>query len=131
MAISISSVMASLGTGLSTITDLQVYDYPAQNAVAPFALVDFPDSLDYDLSSRRGSDRMTIRVFVGVSNNVDSEVQERLAAYAAASGAGSVKAAIEATGAGSSVRVTRVEFGPLVIGGTTYAGAVFYVDVAA
>lgn len=129
MALNLSTVMDQIGVRLQTITGLRVYDFPPQSAQPPFAFVDLPDSLDYDLVAQRGNDRTTIKVYVAVSANVDREFRDRLAAYAAGSGAGSVKTAIEVGPVGTSVRVRSVSFGSMVVAGGTYMGAIFDVDV--
>ncbi len=131
MAIDVGTVMDSLGARLATIPGLNVFDYPPKSAQPPFAFLDVPDALDFDLTYGRGQDRMTLQIWVAVSSQVDREARDAIAAYAAGSGAQSIKAAVEAGTVGTSVRVTRVEFDNLAVASGTYFGAVFSVDVQA
>lgn len=125
----LTDLMDQVGVALGTITGLRVYDFPPKSAQAPFAFVDFPDSVDYDLTYGRGEDRTTFDVVVAVANQVDRSARDAIAAYAAGSGAKSVKAAVEAGTVGNSARVQRVEFRTIVLASGTFQGAVFQVDV--
>lgn len=131
MAIDMSTVMTELGTALATIDGLRVFDFPPASAQPPFAFVNLPESIDYDLTYGRGSDRMTLEVFLGVANQVDRTSRDALAAYASGSGDQSIKAAIEAADIGTSVRVTKAEFATIALSSGSYAGITFSVDVAA
>jgi hypothetical protein len=125
----LATVMDQLGTRLATITGLRVLDFTAAQAVPPFALVDVPESVEYDLTYQRGSDRATFRVIVGVGAQVDRAARDAIALYVAGSGAQSIKAAIEGGTVGQSARVVSAEIRPVTLGGTTYTGCVFDVDV--
>lgn len=131
MAINLATVMDQIGVRLATITGLNVFDYAPKSAQVPFAFVDMPESIEYDLTAGRGSDRMTLRVFVAVADVLAESARDAVAEYAAGAGARSIKAAIEGGVVGSSVRVTRAEFGPIQLAAGAYAGAIFEVDVAA
>ncbi len=131
MAANLTDIMDQIGVGLATISGLTVMDYPTNSGVAPFAFVDLPETIDFDTTSTRKFDRITLKVFVAVSNVIDQTSRDELVAYAASSGTKSVKAALDAATVGETTRVTRVEFGPLLVAGTTYVGAVFYLDVLA
>lgn len=121
--------MDDLGTALATISGLRVFDFPPKSAQPPFAFVDMPDSVDFDLTLNRGSDRATFSVVVAVADVVDRAARDAIAAYAAGSGASSVKAVLEAATIGTSLRVVSVEFRPVTLAAGTYAGAIFEVDV--
>lgn len=127
MAGNIGATMDALGTALGTVTGLRVFDFPPKSAHPPFAFVDMPDSIEFDASMVRGSDRLTINVVVCVGDAVDRVTRDKIAAYAAGSGSGSIKAAIESSSL--EARVTSVSFRPVVMGGSTYFGAVFAVDI--
>ncbi len=129
MTTTLTAAMDQLGVALATVTGLRVFDFPPKSAQPPYAFVDFPDSLDYDLTYRDTGDRATFQVVVCVANQVDRSARDAIAAYAAGSGSKSVKAAIEAGTVGLSARVTRVEFRTIVMSAGTYQGAVFDVDV--
>lgn len=127
MATDLTTVMDQIGTALATISGLRVFDFPPRQAVPPFAFVDLPDRLDYDLTIQRGADRVTFNVVVAVAANVDRAYRDQIAAYCG-SGSSSVKVAIESATVGSSARVESVEFRQIVMSGGTYQGAVFTVD---
>lgn len=125
----IGTVMDDLGTALDTIDGLRVFDFPPKSAQPPFAFVDMPESVDFDLTLNRGSDRATFSVVVAVADVVDRAARDAIATYAAGSGASSVKAVLEAATIGLSVRVESVTFRPVTLAQGTYAGAIFEVDV--
>lgn len=131
MAIDIETVRFEIGMALGSIADLNVYDFPPLSAQPPFAFVDFPDEIDYDETFGRGFDRMTIRVFLAVANQVDEASADLLYGYCAGSGSSSVKTKIEAATVGTSVRVTKATFGILSLSSGAYAGVIFTVDVLA
>lgn len=125
----ISTVMDQIGTALATITGLRVFDFPPKSAQPPFAFVDMPESVSFDLAYQRGSDRATFVVVVAVADVVDRAARDAIAAYAAGSGATSVKAVLDAAAIGVSARVTNCEFRPVQLSAGTYAGAIFDLDV--
>lgn len=127
----VSTVMDQLGVTLATITGLRVFDFPSENAQPPFALVDFPQSVEFDTAMVRGADRATFNVLVGVSRNVDRAARDALADYLDGSGSKSIKAAVEAGTVGDSARVMRVTVSEIVVANTPFLGAVFEVDVIA
>lgn len=131
MAVNLSTVMDSIGTALGTISGLRVYDYPPKSAQPPFAFVNMPEAIDYDLTMGRGHDRMTVEVWLGIGSQVDRVARDTLSDYAAGSGSSSVKAAIDAASIGSSARVTRAEFSTITLSGNAYPGIVFQVDIEA
>jgi hypothetical protein len=125
----ITTVMDDIGTALATITGLRVYDFPPKSAQPPFAFVDMPDEIAFDCTYQRGSDRTTLNVVVAVADVVDRMVRDQIAAYAAGSGAKSVKAVIEAATIGQTVRVVSCKFQPVQVAGVFYFGAVFELDI--
>ena len=133
MAADISDVMDLIGTALAGIDGLRVYDFPPKSAQPPFAFVDMPDAIDYDASMQRGLDRTTLNVVVAVADVVDRSVRDQIAAYAAGSGASSVKAVLEPAltdpDTGSTCRVRKATFGPVHLAGQAYFGAIFELDV--
>lgn len=129
MAGNLTDLMDDMGTALSGITGLRVFDFPPKSAQPPFAFVDMPDGVAFDAAMKRGLDRVTVNVVVCVSSAVDRSARDAIAAYAAGSGASSVKAVLEAASVGDSLRVTDVQFRSIILAGTMYFGAVFAVDV--
>lgn len=129
MAGNIATAMDAIGTALATITGLRVFDFPPKSAQPPFAFVDMPESVEFDLSYGRGNDRATFTVVVAVADVVDRSSRDAIAQYAAGSGSKSVKAVLDAASIGTSRRVGSVEFRPVTLAAGTYAGAIFTVDV--
>lgn len=125
----VSAVMDQIGTALATISGLRVFDFPPKSAQPPFAFVDMPDSIDFDLAYARGSDRASFPVIVAVADVVDRAARDAIAVYAAASGASSIKAVLDSATIGQSARVTAVQFRPVQLSAGTYAGAIFSLDV--
>lgn len=130
MSVDVSEVLDDISTALDTISGLRVMPPVPKSAQPPFAFCGFP-VVDYDLTARRGMDRMTVTVYVGVADQVDRAAWDAINEYAAGSGAKSIKAVLEAAGIGTSLRVQRVEFGQITLASGTYTGATFTVDVQA
>lgn len=131
MAISVATVMDEIGVALATISGLRVFDFPPKSAQCPFAFVDMPDTITFDSTYGRGTDRMTVQVVVGVAVQVDRTSRDEAALYAAASGSKSIKAAVDAASIGSSARVVDASFGQIALASGEYMGITFTVDVSA
>jgi hypothetical protein len=125
----VGAVMDQLGTALATIQGVRVFDFPPKSAQPPFAFVDLPSSVEFDLSYARGNDRATFVVVLAVADVIDRSARDAIAAYAAGTGTTSVKAVIDAATVGVSARVTSCEFRPVTLAAGTYAGCIFDVDV--
>lgn len=129
MASDIGTVMDAIGTALAGISGLRVYDFPASSAQPPFAVVDLPERITFDAAMKRGYDRCTLNVVVGVANVIDRAARDKIATYATGAGVSSVKTVLEAAGIGESLRVVGVEFRTVMFAGTLYLGAVFELDI--
>ena len=129
MPADIGTVMGQIGTALDTIDGLRVFDFPPKSAQPPFAFVDMPSEVEYDAGFARGRDRATFTVVLAVADVVDRAARDAIAAYAAGSGASSIKAVLDAASIGESARVTRCQFRPVSLSAGTYAGCIFNVDV--
>jgi hypothetical protein len=127
----LGDVMDELATRLDTIADLQVIAWPAQKIVPPTAIIDYPDFYSYDMTYGRGSDSMTIPVFVAVGRVWDQSTRDTLAQFANGSGAKSIKAVLESGSytAFGECAVTQVEFAPIVFAAVEYFGAAFTVSI--
>lgn len=125
----LADLMDALGVALSTITGLRVFDFPPLSAQPPFAFVNLPEEIAYDLTYGRGADRTKIEIYVGVANQVDRTARDAIVAYAAGAGPKSVKAAVEAA-EGLAVQVTTATFATIALSSASYAGLIFTVDAA-
>ena len=130
-----SAIRSGIKTRLETISNLTVYDYVPDWIDPPTALVAPFTSLNFDSTMQRGSDTYEVPVILYVSK-VDAETgQDSLDSYLAASGANSIKAAIEGDttlgGAAMSVRVVNAtDYGEYeVTQGTSFLGVTFNLEV--
>lgn len=109
-----SQVRDGLKTRLQTITGLRVFDTIPENPQPPAAIVGQLD-MNFDIDNARGLDLATVEVYLLVQRMDVRSGQDKLDAYLAGSGAGSVKAAIEGDrtlgGACSTLRVLSAESG--------------------
>lgn len=113
------------------IGGLRTYAYPTDSIAVPAAVIAFPESLEYDQTYGRGSDRMTLPLHVLVGRVSDRTAQDDLGAFADGSGAESVKQVLEngSYTALDSLRVMDAQFGTFTVNGIDYLGATFRVDV--
>lgn len=108
MSMTPSAVRDGLKTRLATITGLRTYDIIPDGLALPAAVVGLL-SLDFDMSMQRNLDSGDIEVMVIVGRMSERAAQDKLDAYLAGSGSGSIKAAIEGdTTLGGSVQTCRV-----------------------
>ena len=135
MALDLNAVMDAIGTRLGTITGLRVYDYAADAASPPAAIVALPETVEYDTVAGRGADRVVIPVTVLVGKVSDRTARDQLAQYVSGTGAASVKTAIEGGtdanlgGVAHTVRVTASRIDVVTIQAVEYLGATFDVEV--
>lgn len=134
MALDLNAVMDAIGARLVGVTGLRVYDYAADGASPPAAIVALPSTVEYDVVAGRGADRVVIPVTVLVGRVSDRAARDQLAGYVSGSGASSVKTAIEGGdpplgGAAHTVRVTEARIDVVTIQAVEYLGASFDVEV--
>jgi hypothetical protein len=114
---------------------LRAFAWNVGKVTPPGAVVGLPDTIDYDQTYGRGSDKMTIPVWVMVSRASDRAAHSELAAYLDGVGAKSVKVALDSTDTNTyewcdEVTVTTAEPGAYSSGGVEMLGAEFTVDIA-
>lgn len=118
----VSTVRANLKTAVSSVVT-RVFDYVPDQVPAPCAVVGNL-TLTFDEAQNRGMDMAEVDVLVIVSRMNDRGAQDKLDGYLAGSGAGSVKAAIEASptlsGAVAALRVVRAAPITIEVAGVTY-----------
>jgi hypothetical protein len=134
VALDLNAVMDAIGARLVGVTGLRVYDYAADAASPPAAIVALPDMVAYDEVAGRGADRVVIPVTVLVGRVSDRAARDQLAQYVSGTGALSVKAAIEGGtgdlgGVAHTVRVTEARIEIVTIQAVEYLGASFDVEV--
>lgn len=134
MALDLNAVMDAIGVRLVGVTGLRVYDYAADAASPPAAIVALPEVVEYDVVAGRGSDRVVIPVTVLVGKVDSRSARDKLASFVSGSGGQSIKAAVEGGdpplgGAAQTVRVTEARIDVVTIGAVEYLGASFDVEV--
>ncbi|HEX5120360.1 MAG TPA: hypothetical protein VFW65_34695 [Pseudonocardiaceae bacterium] len=127
----IGDVMDELGTALETIDGLKVFPYYADRLVPPAAVLAWPDPLAYDDTMVRGSDRVTLHLFVMVGRFDARTTRDRLSQYLDGSGDASVKAAVEGGTytALDTVRVVQATVDSYTSAGVELLGADFELDI--
>lgn len=129
----LEAVADELGTALKTISGLRVPPWGVEKITPPAAIIALPERIDYDGTYQRGTDRypdVAVVVLVGKANERASRKQ--VAAYAAGSGAQSVKQAIEAHTYTSCdvVNVDWAEFDEAKYAGTDYLAVIFHLKIS-
>ena len=118
----VSTVRANLKTAISSVVT-RVFDYVPDQVPAPCAVVGNL-TITFDEAQNRGMDMAEVDVLVIVSRMNDRGAQDKLDGYLAGSGAGSVKAALEASptlsGAVAALRVVRAAPITIEVAGVTY-----------
>lgn len=128
----LAAVMDEIGDALDTIDGLRVFRYPPDGPPSPpAAIVTYPEDITFDATYGRGADRMTLPVVVLVGRVSDRSARDRLAAYAAGSGARSVKQTVEGAtyAALDDLRVIEAEFDVYTVGGVDFLAATFRLDI--
>ena len=132
---SIAAIRTALATSLGTISGLRTSATVPDDPKPPVAIV-LPPTISYDTSMGRGLDTYEFSILVMVGRVSERTAQGSLDAYAAPTGATSIKTAIEADrtlgGAAQSCRVTDMRnVGPMSIAENTFLTAEFVVTVYA
>jgi hypothetical protein len=129
-ALDLNTVMDAIGTRLLTISGLRVYDFSADQVAVPAGVVGLPETVEYDSTFARGSDRIVIPVHLMVSKVSDRSGRDALAPYVAGTGTKSIKAAVDGT-LGGTVQTARVMSATpqtFTVAGVDYLGASFRVE---
>lgn len=131
----IAQLRDGLAGRLATITGLRASAVVPEQINPPVAVVSL-DRIEYDSTLARGADRFIFTVTVLVSRPAERSGQAAIDAYAASSGATSVKEAIEAEatlgGVAMDCHVTQMRgVSPVSIGDQTYLSAEFEITVLA
>jgi len=132
----IATIRDELRLALDAIDGLRVQDVVVDSIAPPVAVIGFPDRIEFDVTMRRGADRLLIPVRLYVGRASDRAAQDKLDAYLAPSGVFSIKAAIEDDptlgGACQTLRVTEASgYGVYDVAGIPYLGVQFVVEVIA
>lgn len=131
MALDLNAVMDAIGTRLGTVTGLRVYDYAADAAAPPAAIVSLPETVEYDSVMGRGADRVVIPITVLVGKVSDRAARDVIGQYVSGEGSKSIKAAVDGDlgGTAHTARVTGARIDVVTIGAVDYLGASFECEV--
>ena len=121
--IKINQVREALGQNLTNISGIRVYDTIPDVVVPPCAIVGQLD-FTFDVDNMRGLDQASVDVFVIVQRISERTGQEKLDAFLAGSGNGSIKTALESDrtlgGLVNTLRVISAESGTYITGDQTF-----------
>jgi hypothetical protein len=128
----LDAVMDEVAEALETFTGLNVFSYPPATLSAPAGYVSYPLSIDFDKAYQRGEDQYTdlpIVLLAGKAN--DKSARDKVAAWAAGDGPGSVKRALESRSwlTCDDLTVTSCEFDLEQVGQVPYLAAMFKATV--
>jgi hypothetical protein len=127
----LGEVMAEVAAAADEIEGLRCFAYPISEANPPTFWLDLPETVTFDQTYGRGSDRIDFYAYVVVAQNLDRAQAARLAAYMSGSGPASIKQAVEAAEyeACDVVRITTAEFQWITVAATAYPGVRFSIEV--
>lgn len=130
----VSEVRAEIGVKLGVITGLRVFPYTVKKVPPPGAIVGMPGVITYDQTYGRGSDRITLPLWVMVAHVDARSAEADLDAYMDGSGTRSVKAAVDSSNTNpysscDTVTVTTAEPDFYTSGAVLLLGAEFTVDI--
>lgn len=112
---------------------LRVYPYGTPKIEAPAAVFVMPESIDYHQAYGTGLSKLEdAAVMVLVRDLARRTAFKSLADYAAPTGPGSVKAALEGYAAGTTwdaLTVSRVDFDTISMGTASYLAALFHLTI--
>ncbi len=131
----VKGILDEIAGKLDGIDGLRAFGYPVARLPLPGAVVGLPDDITFDAAYGRGSDELTLPVWVMVARGDERAAAEELAPYLNGVGAKSVKAAVDSkrltneyTSCGT-VTVTRATTGAFTYNGVDTYGAEFTVIV--
>jgi hypothetical protein len=128
----LAAVMQAVSDQLDTIVGLNCYAWPSSTVSPPAAVIAYPESIDPDLTYRRGKGRISLPVWVVVGNVSEKSTRDAIAAYVNSSGPASVVAVLDAGTytAFDTLHVESIEFDVVTIGAVDYLGALFTLDIS-
>lgn len=133
--IDLAATMDALAAATATITGLRSFGWPNAAAVPPYAIVRYPNEINYDLTFHRGADTAPFEVVLILGAAAERSVRDELSKFVSSAGAYEIKAAIEGDptlgGVIQTCRVTDCKIAYFQMAANEYIGAVFSVDVTA
>lgn len=127
----LEQVMDEVAGRLKQIPDfLSVSPHPADSVTVPAAVVGYPE-VEFHTTYARGSDRMTLPIWVLVGRVSEQAARAKMAPWLSGSGSRAVLAVLEASGYTSldSLTVQRAVPDTITVGTTDYLAAMFECDI--
>lgn len=127
----LDEVMDEVAAVLEILTGLQVIPHPPMKISPPAGVVSYPESIDYDETYARGTDKINaLPIILLVGRATDLHARDTVAAWSAGSGAKSLKRAMEAHAWVScdDLTVTRCSFDVVRVADVDYLAAMFEAD---
>lgn len=124
----LKDLMAECATVMQQITGLRVFDYPPETLSAPAGYVSYPELVDFDLTYRRGVDRVFgLPIVLLVGKATSRSARDTVSAWSAGSGDTSLKALAEAHPWTScdDLTIASVRFDTEDVAGIPYLAAIF------
>lgn len=130
MSIDLPAAWDAVGQAVEAVTGLNVFPFVPESLAPPAAVVTL-DTITFDNTKQRGTDRALFKVWVAVGKAHDQSAQAAIAGYASGAGTTStaLKSAIDALG--PEVRCTQATIGTLNEAGQEFLAAIFDVDYVA
>lgn len=128
----LADVMDEMAARLKAMGGLNVTAYPPQTVSAPAAFPSYPESIEYDQTMGRGTDKFSrLPIWIVFGRVTELATRDKASAWTAGGGAGSARQALDGDGYHSCdfVSVTEAEFVDVDIAGVPYLAAMFRCDV--
>lgn len=116
---------------MGDITGLRVFDYPPETLSGPGGYVSYPESIDFDQTYGRGSDRIVgLPIVLLVGKATTRSARDTVSSWSGGGGELSVKARFEAHRWTScdDLTIASVKFDTEEIGAIPYLAAIFTAD---
>lgn len=127
----LTNLMKECAAVMGDLTGLRVSDYPPETISAPAGYVSYPESVDFDQTYGRGSDKVVGLPIVLLAGKATSRsARDTVSAWSAGGGDQSVKAKFEAHGWTScdDLTISSVRFDVEQVAGVPYLAAIFTAD---
>jgi hypothetical protein len=125
----LADLMDAIATELEALNKGQDNSLPVDQVVVPCAVVGYPTEVDFDVTFKRGSDRMVLPVHFLVGKTFQESAKARLSEIL--TGATSIKDALDEglTDNTRTARVTNCKVEEVSVGGIGYLSATFQLEV--
>jgi hypothetical protein len=126
----LADLMKECAQVMGTVTGLRVFDYPPETISAPAGYVSYPESIDFDATYGRGTDKVVGLPIVLLAGKATSRAARDTVSGWSAGGGASLKAAFEAHTWTScdDLTITSVRFDTEELAGNPYLAAIFTAD---